>query len=441
MLGFQLSEDIQKWVGMYSRVPCTDRTHAGGFILLQALVFLLGCGPGHPNSSGLKGFTERALAEMQDGVTVRASVLTDDESRRYFGASTLDRDIQPVWLQIQNDSDKPMRYLPILTDSNYFSPSEVAQQLHGWFSSGTNASIDEVFESTAMPTYVPAKRTVSGFVFTHEDGGVKFLTVGLLAAESHLLFRFVVPVTGAKYAVQSVDFSNLYPEGSIEDLNLDQLRKKLESLQCCVTNATAQANGDPLNVVIVGDNVDAIFPFIARGWRLNEPVDAASSFRMAKAFLMGTRYDTAPVSPLYLFSRYQDLALQKARSSISQRNHMRLWRAPFTISGEKVWVGQISRDIGVKLTTKSWSLTTHRVSAYVDQDRDYLLQDLLLTGFVDRFGYVSGVGKSAPAKPRVNLTDDPYYTDGLRLVLFMGSEPHMPLRVELLDWERPSPGN
>ena len=208
-----------------------------------------------------------------------------------------------------------------------------------------------------------------------------------------------------------------------------------------MTNASGKTNGDPLNVVIVGNGVDALFPLVGRGWRLNEPVDAASSYRMAKAFVMGSRYDTAPVSPLYVFNRYQDVAFQKARSSISQRNHMRLWQAPFTLAGEKVWVGQISRDIGVKLTTKSWSLTTHRVSAYVDQDRDYLLQDLLLTGFVDRFGFVSGVGKSTPEKPRVNITDDPYYTDGLRVVVFLGSAPHMPMQVEPLDWERPSPAN
>jgi hypothetical protein len=158
---------------------------------------------------------------------------------------------------------------------------------------------------------------------------------------------------------------------------------------------------------------------------------------MAKAFLTGREYDTAPVSPLYLFNRYQDIALQKARSSISQRNHLRLWQAPFTLEGKKVWIGQISRDIGIKLTTKSWSLTTHRVSAYVDQERDYLLQDLLLTGFVDRFGYVTGVGESTPDHARVNLTDDPYYTDGLRLVIFLGSEPHTPAQIQPLDWERP----
>ena len=39
--------------------------------------------------------------------------------------------------------------------------------------------------------------------------------------------------------------------------------------------------------------------------------------------------------------------------------------------------------------------------------------------------------------PRDNLTDDPYYTDGLRLVVVLGAEPHPLLQVQRLDWERP----
>jgi hypothetical protein len=164
--------------------------------------------------------------------------------------------------------------------------------------------------------------------------------------------------------------------------------------------------------------VDGIFPFITRGWRLDEPLDFHSALRSVRAFLFGTEYLNAPVSPLYVFGRTQDMSLQKARDKISLRNHLRVWLAPFTINGQHVWVGQISRDIGIKLTTQSWYLTTHRISPDVDQDRYYLLQDLILTGEVSRFGFVRGVGTSSKANPRTNLTGDPYLTDGLRLACF-----------------------
>ena len=147
-------------------------------------------------------------------------------------------------------------------------------------------------------------------------------------------------------------------------------------------------------------------------------------------------YFNAPVSPLYVFGRQQDVALQKARDTVSLRNHLRLWLAPFTIDGLQVWVGQISRDIGIKLTTQSWYLTTHRISPEVDQDRFYLLQDLIMSGAVSRFGFVRGVGVSSPPDPRVNLTGDPYLTDGLRLVLFLNEPRRAFDQIEALDWER-----
>jgi hypothetical protein len=399
---------------------------------------LTGCGPSNPDPTVASGFATEGESQQQDQLTVRVRGLSNDETRRYFGASTASAGVQAVWIQVRNDGDTAVRFLPILTDPNYFSPQEVAQQLHGWFSSTTNALIDAAFERNAMRSFVGAHSTLSGFAYTHADGGLKFMNVGLIAADKSWRFRFLVTIPGREYAVQRVDFRGLYAPGQIVDLTVEQLRARVAALPCCVTDKSGSAKGDPLNLVVIGNGINAAFPFAARGWRLNEPVDASSSLRMTKAFLLHSAYDTAPVSPLYLFGRYQDLAFQKARSSVSRRNHLRLWLAPFTVDQRLVWIGQISRDIGVKLTTKSWYLTTHRISPYIDQERDYLLQDLLLTGLVDRVGFVAGVGASTSDQPRQNLTDDPYYTDGLRLVVFLGDTPHAPLAVDWLTWERPS---
>ena len=87
-----------------------------------------------------------------------------------------------------------------------------------------------------------------------------------------------------------------------------------------------------------------------------------------------------------------------------------------------MWIGQVSRDIGVRLTYQTWNLTTHKIAPDVDFDRNYLLQDLLLSGFVERYGFVTGVGAAPPSAPRTNLTGDPYYTDGLRAVVFLSTK-------------------
>jgi hypothetical protein len=381
-------------------------------------------------------FKSRTEVRQQGAVTVRAAVLTDDESERYFGASLADQGIQAVWLSVDNASDLRLRFLPIVADPNYFSAPEVERLLRVWWPSNTNASIASVLERAPMPDVIPQKQTAAGFVFTHREGGLKLLEVGFETDRQMLRFRFVVPVGGSSYAIERVDFGNIYPPGTVEAVDLAALREKLVQLRCCVTNKKGSSDGDPLNIVVVGRGIDALFAFIERGWRLDEPFDLHSTYRTIRAFLFGSEYLNAPVSPLYVFGRQQDVALQKARDTVSQRNHLRLWLAPFAIDGLQVWVGQISRDIGIKLTTQSWYLTTHIISPDVDQDRFYLVQDLILSGAVSRFGFVRGVGVSSMPDPRVNLTGEPYLTDGLRLVLFLNEPRRSFDQIDFLDWER-----
>jgi hypothetical protein len=406
---------------------------------LALLLVLFSCSKAPPDPSGKDLFVSRAVRQQQGPVTVRASVLSDDESQSYFGAGLADEGIQAIWLSVENGSDATLYYLPVTTDPNYFSPPEAAQLLHAWWSGEANAVIDTVMARDAMPDIIPPHQTAAGFVLTHREGGLKFLNAGFVEARQEFDFRFVLPLGGPTYAVQKIDFSGLYPPGATEAVDLAGLRTRLEMLPCCTADVARNGSGDPLNIVVVGSGADAIFPFVTRGWRLDEPFDLHSTYRTVRAFLFGTEYLNAPVSPLYVFGRGQDVSFQKARDRISLRNHLRLWLTPFTIDGQHVWVGQISRDIGIKLTTQSWYLTTHRISPEVDQDRYYLLQDLVMTGEVSRFGFVRGVGASTAADTRTNLTGDPYLTDGLRLVVFLGARRRPFSEIEFLDWERPPP--
>ena len=392
-----------------------------------------------PDPSARDSFTSRAVSQRQGPVAVRVAVLTDHESQQYFGVALADEGIQAVWLSVENGSDATLHYLSVTTDSNYFTAPEVARLFHGWWPSEANTKLDALFVREAMPDAVAPHQTAAGFVLTHREGGLKFLRVGFIGASQQFDFRFVLPLDSVTYAVQKIDFSSIYPPGSIEDVDLAGLRLKLEKLPCCTVNTAGNSQGDPLNIVVIGSGGDGIFPFIMRGWRLDEPLDLHSALRSVRAFLFGTEYLNAPVSPLYVFGRIQDISLQKARDKISLRNHLRVWLAPFTVDGQHVWIGQISRDIGIKLTTQSWYLTTHRISPDVDQDRYYLLQDLIMSGEVSRFGFVRGVGLSKGANPRTNLTGDPYLTDGLRLVVFLSGTQRPLNEIELLEWERPTP--
>jgi len=98
-------------------------------------------------------------------------------------------------------------------------------------------------------------------------------------------------------------------------------------------------------------------------------------------------------------------------------------------------VGQISRDIGVRFTWKT--ITTHKVDPDVDETRDFLIQDLLYSQGLGKIAFVKGVGPAPFSNPRKNLTGDPYFTDGYRVVLWISSELKDFEEVELMNWEIP----
>ena len=118
--------------------------------------------------------------------------------------------------------------------------------------------------------------------------------------------------------------------------------------------------------------------------------------------------------------------MQRSRRSINERLHLRLWLTPIRFHDRPVWVGQVSRDIGVRFTLKTWNLTTHRIDPEVDEARDYVVEDLFEAERLEAAGYVEGVGLCDPAAPRRNLTGDPYFTDGKRAVILVSATQTVP---------------
>src|SRR5262244_1112183 len=77
-----------------------------------------------------RAFLERAELEKDDTIAVKASVLSNQESERFFGVPLARRGIQPVWLQITNNSTAPYRLRLASLDSHYYPPLEAAYVNH-----------------------------------------------------------------------------------------------------------------------------------------------------------------------------------------------------------------------------------------------------------------------------------------------------------------------
>jgi hypothetical protein len=423
-----------------SRIIVTLSTIVAGAILFSVLALFVGFFDSFrfsPDPSGDGNFKARAQHKSVPGIKVNISALGPAESRQSFGENLARQNIQPIWLSVENETEEPLALLSIALDPEYYSAYEVSYKFHGALSFAANRARDAFFLGREMANLLPPHAETTGFVYSVLDTGIKYAHVVIAGNHRLETFDFALPVPGPAFVGTNIRAEENYPVSKTEDLDLASLRATFAKLACCTTSADGTRVGDPLNLIIVEGGRDPIVPFIARGWHLARQLDIASAVETARAFVFRDEFLTSPVSPLYVFGRKQDLVLQKARSTINGRVHARFWLTPYSFEGRKVWIGQISRDIGVRLTDKTWNLTTHKIAPDVDFDRGYLLQDLLMSGLVEQYGYVKGVGAAPASTPLTNLTGDPYYTDGLRVVIFL-SDRSTPLEsIERLPWEVP----
>jgi hypothetical protein len=297
-------------------------------------------------------------------------------------------------------------------------------------------AMESYLHESAMPMPVPAGETAAGYAYVNQTLGARHVLVELVGDHSEVLtFEFLVDVPGFSADYHEVDFEGLYER--FEALDREGLRAWIQSQPAAVTNKKQSKSGDPLNLVVVGHGEAVWRAFARAGWHVTETISASSSLKTVSSSVFGKRYLYSPISSLYVWERPQDLALQKARATVDERNHLRLWLAPVTLDGEHVWFGQISRDIGVRFTTKSPTISTHKIDPDVDETRSCLLQELIYAEGVHAFAFAGGVGAAPLDAPRGNLTGDPYFTDGLRLVLFM-SRGRVPIEeLDFIEWDLP----
>jgi hypothetical protein len=426
----------------------------------------------------LNTFLTRAQTQQRSEAEVTVAVLDAKESTRLFGVPLARRGLQPVFLRIANRGQSPLRLQLLNIDPNYFTPLEAAGVNHysllrrlavfgvlAWFvlpfvllllpvklftAYRANRRMNAWFQARAfrLRPIMPGGAT-EGFVFTRLDSGTKIVHVCLhpmgqsvetvaelvdrsidgpvsatmpsTTVQPAVEFTFSIPVPGIAVDYHRRDFQTLLAPGAIEDCRtVASLVQSLQAMPAATTNRRGTGSGDPVNLVVIGD-FDALIGAFAARWDETETITLATCWKTSRAFLLGSSYRYSPVSPLYLFGRSQDIALQRSRRSINERLHLRLWLTPLRFLNLPVWVGQVRRDIGVRFTLRTWNLTTHRIDPEVDEARDYVVEDLLEAERLEAAGYVDGVGACDLAAPRRNLTGDPYVTDGKRAVILISA--------------------
>ncbi len=408
-----------------------------GFLALLALQ-LCGClayAPGGADGDLVTTAPAQTYEQIAEDISISASILTDEEAEARYGVDLSDVGLQAIWLRVDNRTPQSFWLLVSALDANYFPPDEAAALFEWKLDSAGEARSVERFRELAIPLKTPAGELTEGYVLAPRQEGGRYLPVLLLGKNRVLEFGFSIPLPDGDYDFEELDPTEIYAGTPVEEVDLPTLRQRLRDLPCCTTNESGDREGDPVNVVFIGEQEDVLYSLLRSGWSFTQRINMDSVRRMVGAAISGAEYAVAPVSPLYLFGRHQDFAMQRARSNVLQRNHLRLWLAPLQIEGKPVWVGQVSRDISVKLTTLSPNLATHVIAPNIDEAREHLLQSMIVAGAVRRFAFVSGAPAAPPSAPRVNLTNDPWFSDGLRLMLQVSNdETTQPHEVEFIEW-------
>lgn len=138
--------------------------------------------------------------------------------------------------------------------------------------------------------------------------------------------------------------------------------------------------GDPINLALNGEEAQLHAAMGRAGWTRADPVTLASSWRIITSTLTRRSYDEAPVSPLFLFGRMQDVAYQQeVAGNPAKRHHVRFWRTPdgwLLPGGERVdWLaaGTFDRAVGFSLFTLQ---ITHKIESDIDVERDHIVQSV-----------------------------------------------------------------
>jgi|SRR5579864_8592173 len=176
--------------------------------------------------------------------------------------------------------------------------------------------------------------------------------------------------------------------------------------------------GDNTNFVVVGNEKDVLAAFKAAGWVQVDRDTGAAVVSALMATLNKQSYVEMPMSILTLFGRAQDYGLAHAEpiAVVAQRNHLRLWKAPFDASGTELWVGAATHDIGFDRDNRPGKRITHKIDPDIDLEREYVARSLSETGLVAKTSYLTPTN---PSKEARTATGAGFHSDGRVLIVYL----------------------
>jgi len=371
-------------------------------LLLSLALILTGCSTWQaPPPFDYTELRQRAVTKDVKGVTLSATVLSEDENTRLFGTEIDMEEVQPIWIEVRNTTDQTLYLLRAGTDPDLFSPLEVAWSFHHALTPGSNARIDEQFRSLSFRNPIAPHGAAAGIIYTNPHLKLRLLNVDLLGQGEVFPFTLFPKIPG----VTEQDTRSLLDRIAALDGpdygDLATLRGHLQGLPMFAQLADGSGRGEPLNGIIIGALDSVAAALVRRGYRV-----------------VGTDLDQHQ----QVAGRSPDIVLHKAGQGGVAANWIRLWLAPFRYQQQEVYLAQLGRPLGGRFAHEQ--RRELQLQPDVDAVRNLLLGDMMYSGGLAQVGFLRGEA----------VTESRYFTDGIRLVLFFSSRPLDLSEVEFLDW-------
>jgi hypothetical protein len=385
-------------------------------LAVAVLVLLAGCGGRPYVYAPLESvdFRSRATVDGDDAVRISAAVPSAEETESLFGMPLYEQGVQPVWLEIENKTNGRLRYAHAGTDREYFSPLEVAYKNRKGLSDEGQTEMYKRLFYTAIPRYIEAGETISGFIFTHVRPGTKDFNVDIYAKGISHSFTFFITVPGFVPDHAEVDFQSLYAANELQDLDEPRFRKLLAELGCCSTDATGEKQGSPLNVVLVGEGRDIRYALLRAKWRETAANELTSRLGAADYFYRGRRQDA--------------LLRFEGGGKDDGYYELRLWLSPYRLDGTLVWLGQLRHFIEHR-----WIKT--RPDPDIDNARAFMAQNLWYGQTLLKYALVSGGHAVSLEGRQPDFQGSEYFTNGFRHVFWLAGKPVSLLETFNAGWD------
>ena len=221
----------------------------------------------------------------------------------------------------------------------------------------------------------------------------------------------IVPPAGASTILNAATPASVPKETPFDSSIFQKIPRRVVDMQ--------GNKGDAVNFLIVGPKEQLEAAFAQAGWVI---ADRSVKDAVLNATMKSTSkqvYLEMPMSQLYMFNRTQDYGYARTEpiQVVASRHHLRIWKSPYEVDGQPLWVGACTHDIGFERDQRNNGVT-HKIDPEIDKERDYLAGTLNASGLAES----SYVTPPDPITEAHTATGGTFRSDGRILVIRLAAQ-------------------